>query len=37
MGECGHTVSTRFLNRPEEFSAVNQAMFQRQTGTVAVQ
>jgi hypothetical protein len=37
MGECGHTVSIRFLNRPDEFTAVNQAMFQRQTGTVAAQ
>ena len=37
MGECGHTVSIRFLNKPDEFSAVNQTMLQRQTSSVAVQ
>ena len=34
MGECGHTVSVRFLNKPDEFSALNRATFQRQAGTV---
>ena len=27
MGECGHTVSVRFLDKPEEFLAVNATMF----------
>lgn len=35
MGECEHTVSVRFLNKPDEFVAVNQAMFERQQEAVA--
>jgi len=27
MGECGHTVSVRFLDKPEEFRVVNATMF----------
>ncbi len=36
MGECGHTVSVRFLDKPEEFVAANQAMFERQMARQAV-
>ena len=35
MGECGHTVSVRFLDDPDEFEAVNRAMFERQQATLA--
>lgn len=36
MGECGHTVSVRFLDRPDEFVAVNRAMMERQAQVAGV-
>lgn len=30
MGECGHTVSVRFLDKPEEFAAANAARLAQQ-------
>jgi len=36
MGECGHTVSVRFLDKPETFAKVNATMFARQQVSMGV-